>query len=398
MAPSAATDFAIWVKALMSFLSRIIPAAIALMVTIASADPTHAAAASCQAAARHLVTLIKHDWPSSDESTPAATGDMIGLIVRKSAAGVIPGAKRFALTYSRREFTERAERSKAPFTPSSALLNALDGLDADLVVVGLPGTNMLAANSIGGTANCNSTVFFSIGNRRSSLVQGPNSWKDDVGGSCGLTRSFASVDGIPTVIDDSLDSGPSLTSTLTLTPWGNGKWMDPCRADFVFAPRFDTRNMLNDWASLNNWEKNDCGAEDCERFQRAALELVRRTQLDPAGVEAHLLAAMTPPQREEYRRLKKIADRPDAVDPATDGDDAKPTATAAGLTDTSPRVLPLVVDTRVFLASVGHFTIGWRVFADWKVTIEAGEADKTREMARFAIGMTKGPIVGTAVK
>ena len=71
------------------------------------------------------------------------------------------------------------------------------------------------------------------------------------------------------VIDDSLDSGPSLASALTLTPWGNGKWLDPCRADFVFAPYFDTKNMQNDWVGLNNWEKNDCGAEGCEGFQRA---------------------------------------------------------------------------------------------------------------------------------
>jgi hypothetical protein len=52
----------------------------------------------------------------------------------------------------------------------------------------------------------------------------------------------------------------------------------------------------------------------------------------------------------------------------------------------------------VFLASVGHFTIGWRVFADWKVAVEAGEADKTREIARFAIGMTQGQIAGVSVK
>jgi hypothetical protein len=60
--------------------------------------------------------------------------------------------------------------------------------------------------------------------------------------------------------------------------------------------------------------------------------------------------------------------------------------------------LPMVADNRVLLASVGHFTIGWRVFADWKVTVEAAEADKTREIARFAIGMTQGPLAGVSVK
>ncbi len=381
----------------MPSFSTLTRAALAFIVTMTLADTAHAAATSCKGAARHLVTLIKHDWPSSDENTPAATGDMIGLIARKSPAGFVAGATRFALTYSRQEFTTRAERLKPPFTPSSELLKALDDLDAEMVVVGLPGTNIFAANSLGGTARCNSTVFFSILNRRSRLLQGPESWKNDVGGSCGLTRSFASIDGVPFAIDDDLDFGPSLTSTLTLTPWIDGKWMEPCKVNFVFAPHFDTRSMLNDWASLNNWEENNCGT-DCEGFRRAALALVRQTQLDPVRAEARLLAAMALPQREEYRRLKHIADRPDAAELPTGADDAKRRATAAGLTDTSPLLLPMIVDNRVFLATVGHFTIGWRAFSDWKVTVETGEADKTREIARFAIGMTKGPIASVAVK
>ena len=228
-------------------------------------------------------------------------------------------------------------------------------------------------------------------------MEGPESWKDDAGGSCGLTRSFASVDGVPFVIDDSLDFGPSLISKLTLTPWTGGKWAEPCQADFVFAPRFDTKNTRNDWAGLNNWEANRCG-NDCEGFQRAALELVRQIQVDAAGAETHLLAAMTAPQREEYLRLKRIADRPDGADLAAGEDDAKRRAAAAALTDSSPLLLPIVVGNRAYLATVGHFTIGWRVFADWQVIVEAGEADKTKEIARFAIAMTQGPIVGATVK
>jgi len=383
----------------MSSFSRGTRAAIAFTVAIALPDTTHAAAASCKAAAQHLVTLIKNNWPSSDEITPGATGDMVSTFLHKSPSGFVPGTMRFNLaTYSRQAFTKRAMRLQNPFTPSSELLNALDDSQGNLVVAGLPGTNLLAANSIGGTANCNSTVFFSVSKGRARVVQGPEDWKNDVGGSCGLARSFASVDGVPFIIDDSLDSGPSLASTLTLTPWGNGKWLDPCRADFVFAPHFDTRNTQNDWGSLNNWEKNDCGIDECEGFRRAALNLVKQTQLDRAGVEDHLLAAMTVSQREEYRRLKRIADRPDSADSQTDGDDAQNPKIAAGLTDARPLLLPMVADNRVFLATVGHFTIGWRVFSDWKVTVEAGEADKTREIARFAIGMTQGPIVSATVK
>jgi hypothetical protein len=390
---------AVLVKAFMSSLSLVTRAAIACAVSIALTNTTHAAVASCKAAARHLVSLIRDNWPSSDENTPGAAGDMIGTFLHKSPSGFVPRLTRFRLaTYSRQAFITQAARLQDPFTPSSGLLKALDDVQGELAVSGLPGTNLLTANSIGGTVNCNSTVFFSVGKGRTHVVQDPEDWKNDVGGSCGLTRSFASVDGAAFVIDDSLDAGPGLASTLTLTPWGNGKWLDPCRADFVFAPHFDTRNLQNDWGSLNNWEKNDCGADGCDEFRRAALNLVEQTQRDRAGAEDHLLAAMTVAQQEEYRRLKRVADRPDAADSQIDGEAAENPKTAAGLTDAKPLLLPLVAGNRVFLATVGHFTIGWRIFSDWKVTVEAGEADKTREIARFAIGMTQGPIVSAVVK
>jgi len=375
------------------------PAVIAFSVSLAFTTTVYAAAASCKGAARHLVTLIKADWPSAEAGTPAATGDMIGMLLHKPHQGFASGVTRFRLaTYSRQAFIEQAARLQGALTPSRGVLKALDDVQGELTVSALPDTNLLAANSIGGTANCNSTVFFSVNHGGTRLVQEPEQWKDDVGGGCGLTRSFASVDGTPFVIDDSLDFGPSLASTLTLTPWDHGKWLDPCRAEFAFAPRFDIGNTLNDWASLNNWENNDCGTDGCEGFRRTALSLVEQTQADRAGVEGHLLAAMTVAQQEEYRRLKRIADRRDAADAPPDSDAAANSKTAAGLTDTMPLLLPMLVGNRVFLASVGHFSIGWRVFADWKVTVDAGEADKTREIARFAIGMTQGPIVSAVVK
>jgi hypothetical protein len=373
-------------------------AAVACIVTVTLGQPAHAAA-SCTGAAQHLAALIKSNWPSSDQNTPGATGDMVGTFLHKSPSGFTAGIARFkSKAYSRQAFIKQAAQLPRPFTPSPGLLKALDDVQEELAVSDLPGSSLFAANSIGGTASCNSTVFFSVSRGSARLVPGPASWQNDIGGSCGLTRSFASVDGLPVVIDDDLDAGPSLASTLTLTPWDGGRWLDPCKASFVFAPHFDLAKTLNDWASLDNWENNECGSGGCEGFQRAALNLVRQTQQDRAGVESHLLAALTGPQREEYQRLKRVADRPDPDDAQADGDDAPKPKTAAVLTDTSPLLLPMVVDDHVFLASVGHFTIGWRVFSDWKVTVEAGDADKTREIARFAIGMTQGPIVSVTVK
>jgi hypothetical protein len=385
-------------KDLMTLFAVATRAAVACMMSVALAQ-TADAAVSCTGAARHLVTLVRDVWPSSNEATPAATGDMLGTFRHASPSGFIPGTTRFKLkAYSRQAFIKQAAQLKRPFTPSPGLLKALDGVQEELVVSDLPGSNLLAANSIAGTAHCDSTIFFSVNRGRGRLVPVPESGQNDIGGSCGLTLSFASVDGLPVAIDDDLDAGPSLASTLTLTPWGGSRWQNPCKASFVFAPHFDPAKTWNDWASLNNWENNDCGSGGCGGLQRAALDLVRQTQQDRAGVEAHVLSGLTPAQREEYQRLKRVADRPDPDDRQAGGDDAGKPATAATLTDAMPLLLPMVVDDRVLLASVGHFTIGWRVFADWKVTVEAAEVERTREIARFAIGMTQGPIVSVSIK
>jgi hypothetical protein len=373
-------------------------ATLACMMSVALAQAADAAA-SCAGAARHLVTLVRDHWPSSNEATPDATFDMVGTFLHPSPPGFIRGTVRLKLqAYSREAFIKQALRLPRPFTPSRELLGALNGVQEALVVSDLPGSNLLAANSIGGTANCNSTVFFAVDRGRARLVPSPKGWDNDAGGGCGLTRSFASVEGLPVVIDDDFDAGPSLASTLTLTPWDGAKWQPPCKVSFVFAPHFDMAKTLNDWASLDNWDNNDCGSGGCGGFQRAALDLVRQTQQDRAGVEAHVLAGLTAAQREEYQRLKRVADRPNPDDPPPGSDDAAKPSTAATLTETMPLVLPMVVDDRVYLASVGHFTIGWRVFADWKVTVEAAEAERTREIARFAIGMTQGPIVSVSIK
>jgi hypothetical protein len=365
-------------------------AAVACMITVALAQAADAAV-SCAG-------LVRDNRPSSND-TSAASGDMVSTIPHKSSSGFIPGTTRFRLeVYSQQDFVKQAARLARPFVPSRELLGAFDGVQQALVVSDLPGSDLFAANSIGGTASCNSTVFFAVSRGRARVVRSPKGLDNDVGGACGLTRSFVSVQGLPIVIDDDLDAGPSLASTLTLTPWHGGKWQQPCKASFVFAPHFDTAKTQNDWAGLDNWDNNDCGSGGCGGFQRVALDLVRQTQQDRAAVEAHLLSVMTAAQREEYQRLKRVADRPDPDDRRAGGDDAAKPGTAATLTDTMPLVLPMVVDDRVFLASVGHFSIGWRVFADWKVTVEAAEAERTREIARFAIGMTRGPIVGVSIR
>jgi hypothetical protein len=66
------------------------------------------------------------------------------------------------------------------------------------------------------------------------------------------------------------------------------------------------------------------------------------------------------------------------------------------LTDQSPLVLPVIVEGALYRATVGHITIGWRIFPDWRVTFEniSGEATS----ASLAIGMGPGPLLGAVIQ
>jgi hypothetical protein len=378
--------------------TRALSAAAALPLLLASMNAAEAISPVCRKATGHLMALI-HSASSSPRKTSVIDDDLIQLLLRDSPAISLAEPLIKLPTYSAAALIDQAKRPPSTFTPSQQLLDAFEALDGNLEITQIPGTALFAGNSLGGTAHCNSTIFFTIEDGYTRLVDGPAGWENDPGGSCGLKRAFASIKGTSFVVDDDSNLGPTLTSSLTLTPWVDGKWMEPCTVQVAFEAVFDPRKHVNDWPSLDNWAKNACDKGTCEGLRRAALSLVRQTQSNPDHVERRLLTMMTPAQRAEYRRLKAATDKPGAVN----GNDAESEARQskikpAELNDDHPILLPMVVNGRVHLASVGHFTIGWRVYADWKVAVEVKDTDKPKEIARFAIGMAKGRVVATTGK
>jgi hypothetical protein len=378
--------------------ARALSAAAALPLFLASMNTAQAMSPVCRKATGHLMALI-HSASSSPRKAAAIADDLIHPLLHNSLAVSLAKPLVKLPSYSAAAFIDQSKRMPRAFTPSQPLLDAFESLNGNLEITRIPGVMMFAGNSIGGTASCNSTIFFKVENGIALPVDGPADWQNDPGGSCGLTRVFASIEGTSFVVDDDSNVGPNLTSSLTLTPWVDGKWIEPCTVQVSFAAAFDMRKTINDWKSLDKWENNACEKDECEGLQRAALDLVRQTQSDPDRVERRLLAKMTAAQRAEYRRLKSAADRPEAMNANGEDNEARRSSIKpADLRDDHPLLLPMVVKGRVYLASVGHFTIGWRVYADWKVSVDAGDADKSKEIARFAIGMAKGWILAAAAK
>ncbi|HEY0748281.1 MAG TPA: hypothetical protein VGD63_16380 [Steroidobacteraceae bacterium] len=57
-----------------------------------------------------------------------------------------------------------------------------------------------------------------------------------------------------------------------------------------------------------------------------------------------------------------------------------------------PLRIPYVFKAHVFLASVDHINIGWRVFDDWSAKFEDLKDGIVSQRAAFAVGMTPGKV------
>ena len=102
------------------------------------------------------------------------------------------------------------------------------------------------------------------------------------------------------------------------------------------------------------------------------------------------MAKLTPAQAAEFHEIVAHLD-PISVDSNANIEDP------ANITDVIPLRLPYVHEGRVYMASLGHFTIGWRYFADWSVKFAKLENDKLVQQAAFPVGMGKGQLEGITV-
>jgi hypothetical protein len=252
--------------------------------------------------------------------------------------------------------------------------------DGALSISRLPDTDLYRLYAIGGTAGCYASKYFVVKDGRAQLAQGPQDWSEENGAGCGVSRSFGKIDSDPVAFeDDYAPGGAELGATLAVHGWSGEKFAPLCAIRFEFQPRFMAHGSYNAW-------DESCDRADCDALRNAALALVETATPNPAAARERLIAKLTATQRRDFAAMQE---------------NSNPVASPAGqaeATDQSPLVLPLVYKGTLYRASLGHFTIGWRVFTDWSVAIEQQDKGGLAKIATFAIGMTKGKPTKAQVK
>ena len=280
-----------------------------------------------------------------------------------------------------------AKNQKPPITLSAAVKTHLGNeSESWSSLEHLPDTNLYAFQSIQGSADCNYFLAMQLNRGVMTVRKGsplPGSDDSDETGDCGTGYDFGRIDTVPTLFNEAYDGTPRMTASVTITTWHETGFIGSCMVTFSYKPKF-TDQTLNDWLGSDK----PGAAKDDQRHRTlhaAALELVAAVQDNPGSAADGLNKKLSQPQSQQYQAALKLADQSDAASDPAD------------YTDEHPLHMPFVYQGQVLMASLGHFTIGWRTFADWSVLFQSVENGKLVDQERFAIGMLKGDLVGASV-
>jgi uncharacterized protein len=263
---------------------------------------------------------------------------------------------------------------------------------SDWALEKLPDANFYWLSTNAGTAHCYDSHYFVISNGRAEEQPDPPGFEDREGAACGVGREFGRIDDASVYFEENDDATPRMSSYIKIATWKDGGFRSTCTVTISFAPKF-REQTVNSWDRLEPESWKACTGPKCADLQRAALDLVAAVQKDPIQAQSRLRSLLSAAQIAEYETAVKLA----TPDQRGSGWDQRAKIDPATITEQDPFHLPYVYEGRIYLASLGHFTIGWRYFADWGVTFSALEDGKLTPQGHFAVGMIKGELEKVSV-
>lgn len=277
------------------------------------------------------------------------------------------------------QLLEWAKTQSPPIVITPELLGALKSLADETGTIGaldkLPGRNLYSMTHEQGSAHCLTSQFFAVESGHARAVKGPAIFDDDYGASCGASRRFGRIDGMPALIQSKFDHTPSMSATEVIVTWDENLTPSACALTYTYAPKFGRATYFNG--------EESCEGPHCDGLRATARELVEALQKSPKQTRERLQNRLTAAQRVEYdaavEPLLRERGRASEEDPAE-------------ITDFVPMFLPHVHEGKVYVVSLGHFKPYGDIFADWSVKLESFSDGKLVQSAMFAVGMERGEL------
>jgi uncharacterized protein len=328
--------------------------------------------------------------PSSSAKDASALSYVLKSLADSKSSGVTVGGPGGIDNVDPDKLSAWAQSQRPPFSIPASLIDAIKGnVDASQELHRLPGTNYYVVNGTAGTLYCYGPgVYFQTENGKAKAVAAPHGWaRNSEGGGCTVLRGFGMIDSTPIAYEENNASIGSYS--LNITPWQGTGFGQDCTATFHFTQRFAPADLHN-----YNTDPDDCDGDYCDGLKKATWDLVKRIQDHAQSFEAWRKAEierLTPTQARQFQKLFAAASadgnwEPETVDEAI---------TAA------PLLVPLVEGGNLYLAKVGHLTMGDFTMPDWKVELLRLGADgqpNNTPSATFNVGMQNGPLAKVTVE
>jgi hypothetical protein len=352
------------------------PSARAMAIALALLSPCTAQAQSpgdsrkdqvvCNIVA-HTVLGIKPppDWRSPWQQPLRALTKASGGIVRIDAEAWRAKTKTEALD-------RLSQKYRAAPSLTEAIGELIDGGDT-FTLSRFGGSSLSMAESVGGTARCQSFVFFDAppAGAAHAVADPPVVQNAEPFTFCVKTTGYAGeVAGVPAfVVETDRDS----TVELSFTPWRDGGWQGQCKVVIRFSDIFEMTDRF-------------CKDVDCNAMADQALSLTKKVDQSPQAAPDD-----TNGQDAKFKALKKLADdRPPGIQLPTFGGQIHGLFGSYNDFAEDSVFLPIVVGGETYLGRVGHGAIGWRKVPDYLFAAYKRVGDSLEPVAGFYISKMRG--------
>jgi len=257
-------------------------------------------------------------------------------------------------------------RFRTTFEPSNALareIAALVELAQDFEVFSAGGAGLHATVETGGTARCQSFVFFeTAAGRQARRV--PNPPKSEDAGPmayCYNDRGYLARVGGSVVFLEAAHGETTYEHLFRVVPWRDGRWMPACSVEATF----------NSVLSVSNVFVPENGPIAETAVKSIASDVVaRRAAVDDPG--AFRFGPRVPDQdRDRLRTMTGLVDETDI--PGAD-------------------TFPLVLGATTYLMRLGHETIGWRTYPDSLLVLYTLKDGKLERVASATVLNRRGTL------
>lgn len=262
------------------------------------------------------------------------------------------------------------------------------GSSALLTIDHAPATNFYVATQIQGTAHCIYAASFVTKNGVTERAAKPL-WSDQPGDSCGVDRFFGVIDGQTVAVEDNESPyEPTLARSLTIKAWDNNAFGPACAIAFDYDPAF-----VDGTSESPQEPAEKCVRPACAALKPGALALVEAVQHAPLVARKDAIDRLSPAQRATFSAMEKLA-----LDKRGDVPALEAPANPASYLDQNPLLLPLLHEGDIYLASVGHYTIGWRTYPDWSVKLEKLDKGALQTVGVAFVAMRRGALRAATVQ